>query len=147
MDKVLIDWGIRAKPEGYVTASDKVFKRLPAVGQAELKRLNIENRRGEVKFQDEGGLQGKYYKEVKIYERFHPLEATVLPKGPEGSRGFVGYIEYSCRIYQGTRKATRAEVVAEDASIATDVTSREVYRYKFGPTGTWDSGKGELVTR
>jgi len=109
VDKVLTDFGVREKPEGYETASDHVFNRLSAVGSAELKRMNQEGRHGEVKFQDEGGLSGKYYKEIKVYEAFHPLEATSVSRTTQNERGFVGYIEYDYRIYQSPRTTNRTE--------------------------------------
>ncbi|MBI4556399.1 MAG: hypothetical protein HY706_02335 [Candidatus Hydrogenedentes bacterium] len=147
MNKVLVDFGVREKPEGYVEPSDKVFARLRQVGQTEIKRMNQESRQGEIKFQEAEGLQGKYYKEVKVYENFHPLEANAVTRSGQAERGYVGYIEYSYRVYQGARKATRAEAAAEDAGISTDLAGRETYRYKFNAGGIWEGGKGESVTR
>jgi len=147
VDKVLTDFGVREKPEGYETASDHVFNRLSAVGSADLKRMNQEGRRGEVKFQDEGDLSGKYYKEVKVYEAFHPLEATSVSRTTQNERGFVGYIEYDYRIYQSPRTTNRTEAEQMSASIRTTITGRETRRYAFNAGGAWNGAAGELVKR
>jgi hypothetical protein len=44
VNKVLSDFGLREKPEGYVSETDKVFQRLGEIGATELQRLNLENR-------------------------------------------------------------------------------------------------------
>ena len=147
VDKVLVDFGIREKPEGYVTGGDKVFARLTGVGKAEMRRINQEGRHGEVKFQDEGGVRGKYYKEVKVYEKFYPLDAQPVSKTAAGERGYTGYIEYSHRLFQSERKSNRAEAAAAQANIRTDRTGRETYRYTFGPGGVWDGAKGERTRK
>ena len=54
-DKVLSDFGLRERPEGYVTGSDRVFEELDKVGASEMKRLNGLERHGEVKFDEEAG--------------------------------------------------------------------------------------------
>ncbi len=144
-DKVLIDFGVRDKPEGYETASDKVYQRLDAVGMTEMKRLNMEERKGEVKFQQNVGLSGKYYKEVKVYERFYPVKAVPITKKTQDGRGYYGYIDYNYRFYQSARKSSRTEAAAQEATISTDVTGRDRYRYKFGAGGTWNRGNGERV--
>ena len=143
MDKVLVDFGVRAKPEGTVTETDRASEELAAIGDTELKRLNMESRHGTVKFEDSGDLKGKYYHEVRVYEEAFPLDAQ--PESGVGSaeRGYVGYIEYSYRIYQSPRKTTRAEAEAESASIPTTETGRERYRYHFDRVGSWDGSKGE----
>ena len=62
IDKVLGDFGLKERPEGYVSGSDRVFASLGDVARAELKRFNRENRHGEIKFDGTGGLVGRYYK-------------------------------------------------------------------------------------
>jgi len=146
-DKVLVDFGLREKPEGYVSGADTVVDRLQAVGDTEMKRMNQEARHGEIKFQEDG-LRGLYYKEVKVYERCYPLDAQpVSASSQTDSRGYVGYIEYAYRVYQSPRKSNRAEATAESATISTDEQGRETYRYNFGPGGVWDGGKGERARK
>ncbi len=145
-DKVLTDFGVREPGEEYASASDKVFQRLDAVGETELKRMNQAERHGEVKFQEEG-IRGQYYKEVKVYESHFPLEAQVLNTSSQGERGYQGYIEYSYRMYQSARKPTRAEAMATTADIPTQEEGREIYRYRFNSSGVWDGGEGERVRR
>jgi len=145
-DKVMIDFGIKDKPEGYVSGADQVYQQLEGIGAGELKRLNLEQRQGTIKFQDDG-LRGMYYKEVKIYEQAYPLEAAPVSRGPEGTRGYNAYIDYSYRIYQSARKPTRAEALAESADIPTDIEGRETYRYTFSGGGTWDGNKGQRTRR
>jgi hypothetical protein len=147
IEKVKYDFGLGEKPEGYVPTSELVMGRLNAVGQMELKRMNREGRHGEIMFQDEGGLQGKYYKRVKTYQSSIPLEASAVSRGSTDDRGYLGYIEYTYEMYEGARKNTRAEAEAEAATIRTGETGREVYRYRFGATGVWDGGEGERSRR
>jgi hypothetical protein len=148
VDKVLADFGVGERPEGYVSGSDTVEDRLRAVGQTELKRLNMENRDGTIEFQDAAGLQGKFYKQVKVYEKAFPVEATAVSKsGPGGDRGYSGYIDYQYRIYESERRNTRTEAAALDANIRTDQTGRERLRYYFTPAGTWDGAEGTPVKR
>jgi hypothetical protein len=147
VEKVKYDFGIGEKPEGYVSTSDLVRQRLDAVGQMEMKRMNREARHGEIEFQDEGGLKGKYYKRVKVYENAIPLEASATSRGSTEDRGYVGYIEYTYHMYESARKNTRVEAEAEPATIRTGETGREVYRYRFGATGAWDGGEGERTRR
>jgi hypothetical protein len=146
-DKVLSDFGLRERPEGYVSGTDRVFDRLGTVGQTELKRMNVENRHGDVKFQDDAGFGGKFYKEVKRYEESRPLDAQPVARGAQGERGFVGYLDYSYRIYQSERTDTRAEAAALSATIPTDDQGRETYRYRFNSGGIWDGQKGERTSR
>jgi len=146
VSNVLTDFGLKAKPEGYRSETDQVMERLGSVGPGELKRLNTAAQKGEIKFQQAGDLKGKYYKEVKVYESFYPTDAqSVSRAGSESDRGYTGYIDYSYRIYQSPRKNTSAEAEGETASISTDTTGRETYRYNFGPTGEWSGSKGEKV--
>lgn len=146
MDKVLTDFGVRERPEGYQSESDKVYERLNEVGKVEMKRLNLEQRQGEVKFQEDG-LRGQYYKEVKVYENFYPLDAQSNARSTDGNQAFSGYIEFAYRIFQSPKKTSRAEAMAETASIPTDTQGRESYRYGFGPGGVWDGAKGERVRK
>lgn len=146
-DKVLSDFGLRERPEGYVSGGDRVFQRLNTVAAAEMKRMNMESRHGEVKFQDDAGFGGKFYKEVKQYEDSHPLDAQPVSRAAEGERGFVGYIEYRYRMYQSERRDTRAEAEALSASIPTDKSGSEMYRYRFNSGGNWDGQEGERTNR
>lgn len=145
-DKVLTDFGIREQPEGYVSGTDQVFKNLDLVGSTELKRLNLEERQGEVKFQEDG-IRGMYYKEVKVYEAYYPIDAQPIARTTDGARGYNGYIEYAYRIYQSQRKGTRVEAANEPANIPTEVQGRESYRYGFNASGVWNGGKGERTRR
>jgi len=141
-NKVLTDFGIREPDEGYVSGSDKVYARLRSVGESEMQRMNFEGREGEIKF-EEDGLRGMFYKEVKEYTDFHPLDARADTAGTQREGGYTGYIEYSYRILRGVRKPTRVEAAAESANIPTGDTGREVFRYRFNSGGGWDGGKGE----
>ena len=144
--KVMADFGLKERPEGYVSGSDKVFKQLDEVGMAEMKRLNQEGRHGEVKYQQDG-LRGAYYKAVKVYERAYPLDATHVNRASHETQSYIGFIEYQYRIYESPRKSTRAEASAASASIATEETGRESYRYTFNSSGVWNGGKGEKSRR
>lgn len=143
VQKIKYDFGIGERPAGYVTGSEKVMAGLRSVGETEMKRMNVANRHGEVKFQEEQGLQGKYYKEVKVYESCYPLEARPITRTAEGERGYVGYIEYLYRLHESERKISRADAEAVSATIPTDRTGRETYRYKFSTGGVWDGREGE----
>ncbi len=146
MDKVLTDFGIREPGEDYERGSDQVMSRLDGVGAQEIKRLNAGARHGEVKFQEDG-IRGTFYKEVKVYENYYPLEANAISRNTRGERGYHGFIEYEYRIYQGPRKPTRAEAAAEQASVPTGEEGRQTFRYTFGPGGTWNGAEGEEVRR
>lgn len=141
-NKVLTDFGIREPDENYVSGSDKVFERLRTVGESEMQRMNYEGREGEIKFEQDG-LRGMYYKEVREFTDFHPLDARADTAGTQRESGYTGYIEYSYRTLQSRRKPTRAEAAAESADIPTGDTGREVYRYRFNSGGGWDGSKGE----
>lgn len=145
VDKVLQDFGVRERPEGYTSGTDRVYERLTEVGRSELRRMNTQGRHGEVKFEESGGLRAKYYKEVKVYENFYPLDAGPTARTSANERGYVGYIEYSYRIFQSARKSNRTEAAAEQATIPTTERGREKYRYRFSAGGVWRGGKGELV--
>ncbi|MBW7865765.1 MAG: hypothetical protein GX580_13165 [Candidatus Hydrogenedens sp.] len=144
--KVLADFGIGEHPEGYVSGADKVYQELDTVGKTEIKRMNALARNGEIKF-EEDGLRGRYYKEVKVYESFYPLDARAAGHQAGQDRGFTGLIEYTYRMYRGAAKPTRAEAAAESASIATDTEGKETFRYQFGPGGVWNGAKGERSNR
>lgn len=147
VDNVMMDFGLRAKPEGYQSESDQVMQRLNSVGPAELKRLNAAEQKGQIKFQQMGDLKGKYYKEVKVYESFFPTDAQSVTRAgsAESDRGFTGFVAYGYRIYQSPRKNSSAEAEGETASIATEVTGRDTFRYSFGASGEWNGSKGEKV--
>ncbi len=144
-EKVKYDFGIGEKPEGYVTATDKILERLDGVGKTELKRMNNSARHGEVLFQEEDELKGMFYKETKRYESYLVLDARSVTRSSQEGRGYVGFIEYTYQVYQGERRSTRAEAAAQPADIRTDDRGREVLRYNFGPSGTWDGSEGETA--
>ena len=141
-EKVLADFGLREQPEGYVSGSDKVFQELDTVGKTEMKRLNTQGRNGEIKFQEDG-LRGSYFKEVRVYEDFMPLDAKAAGHLVDQDRGYVGTIEYRYRVYRGASKPTRAEAAAVTADTPTDAEGRETLRYTFTSGGTWNGAKGE----
>lgn len=145
VDKVLQDFGVRDRPEGYLSGADRVFERLGELGKSEIKRMNMEARNGEIKFEDTAGLRAKYYKEVKVYENSYPLDASPTSRTTAHERGYVGYIEYSYRVFQSPRKSNRTEAAAERATIPTYERGREKYRYRFSGGGLWSGGKGEKV--
>lgn len=145
IEKVKYDFGIGEKPEGYVSGTDKVMERLDGIGKSETKRMNLAGRHGEIEFEEESQLRGKYYKKVKVYEEYHPLDAFPTSRSSATERGFIGLVQYSYRIYEGERKANRTEAAAVSANIRTEETGRETYRYRFGQGGTWDGAPGELT--
>jgi hypothetical protein len=138
----MADFGLRERPEGYESGSDKVFQNLDDVAKTEIKRLNMESRQGSIKFEQDG-MRGLYFREAKVFEDYHPLDAQMLPRTSHGERGYTGYIEYSYRIFQSARKDSRVEAESSEADIPTGDSGREVYRYRFTAAGTWDGGKGE----
>lgn len=142
--QVMVDFGLRDKPEGYVSGTDRVVENLAGVARTEMKRLNVDQRHGEVAFQDDG-LNSKYYKTVKKYEQFHVLDAQPTSRTPESGLGYVGYVEYTYRIYESARTSTHAAAAAASATVPSDVSGREVYRYRFSTAGVWDGAKGELT--
>jgi hypothetical protein len=146
-NKVLADFGLRDRPEGYVSGGDRVFDRLATVATTEMKRMNMEERHGDVKFQEDTGFGGKFYTEVKRYEEFQALDAQPMSRAAEGERGFVGYVEYRYRIYQSERRDTRTEAAALSATIPTEQSGSEIYRYRFNSGGIWDGQKGEQTKR
>lgn len=142
VDKVMSDFGLRERPEGYESGSDRVFAKLPDVAKTEIRRLNAEARRGQVKFEQEG-MRGMYYREVKVYEDYYPLDARALPRTAQGERGYNGLIEYSYRVFQSARKPSRVEAESAPADIPTGDAGRETYRYRFTTTGNWDGARGD----
>lgn len=141
-DKVLMDFGIKKPPEGYTPESQKVFERLSAVAETEMKRLNKEYSRGEVKFQEEKGLRGRYYREVRVYTQFYPLDVRSMRIAAEQDTGYTGFIEYEYQVYRSDLKTNRTEAAAAAADLLTDETGRETYRYKFSSGGIWDGNEG-----
>ena len=143
---VMQDFGLQDRPDDYVSGEDRVFQSMRAVGDTELKRLNTENRRGEIVYEDAGNLQGKYYKRVKRYDRAYPLDAT--PEGRRSNRVVQGYsaiIEYSYEIYEGRRESNRTNAEATDAEIPSGERGRDRFRYHFSTSGNWDGNEGEQI--
>lgn len=145
-EKVLADFGLRDHPEGYVSGSDRVFEQLDTVGATELNRLNAAARHGTIEFEGEG-VRGQYFKRVKVYESYHPLDVRAITGGGARDRGYTGLIEYRYRVYEGARRSTRTEAAAESANLITDVEGRETYRYTFSMGGVWDGTRGEQSRR
>ena len=141
-DKVLTDFGLRDAPEGYVTGSDRVFEEMDIVGTTELKRLNGQERHCEIKFDDQG-RRGSYYKEVKVYDSFIPMDVSGSPGGGGRSRGYTGTIQYKYRVLRGENKPTKAEAAGESATISSGEEGRESYRYNFSVSGIWNGAAGE----
>ncbi len=144
VNKVLTDFGLREKPEGYVSETDKVFQRLGEIGATELQRLNHENRHGEVKFEQKGA-RGEYYKEVKVYTQYYPIDAKPVSHSGESGQSYTATIEYAYTVYRSAPKPTRAEAQETDADIPTGIEGRETYRYSLGPGGVWNGEKGQKV--
>lgn len=142
MGTVMSDFGLAEKPEGYVSGSDKVYEGLNAVGEVEIKRMNQAERLGTVKV-EEDGLKTSYYKEVKEYTSYYPLDAQAASKAADRERGYVAFLEFRYRILQGPRKPNRTEAQAESATVDTGKEGRETYRYRFNSGGTWDGVRGE----
>jgi len=143
-NKVLADFGLRDRPEGYVSGADQVMERLEDVGATEIRRLNLRERHGQVKAEQDG-LQMRFYKEVKVYEDARPTDARAVTSGPAGrDRGYSGFVEYTYQMYQSPRHPTRVEAEAASATIPSGDSGREVYRYRFSSGGTWDGAQGEL---
>lgn len=140
--KVLADFGLAERPEGYVSGADRVYEQMDSVGATEMKRLNAAERYGKILFEGEG-VRGKYFKEVKVYESYYPLDVQAVSGGGTRDRGFTGLIEYRYRIFKGAPRGTKTEAAAEPASISTDVVGKEIYRYNFSTGGVWDGGNGE----
>jgi hypothetical protein len=69
--------------------SDKVVERLNEIGEVEMKRMNQAERLGEVQV-EEDGLQVNYYKLVKEYVSYYPVEASATSRASDRDRGFCG---------------------------------------------------------
>ncbi len=147
MRKIKYDFGIGEKPEGYHVPSDRVTAKLPSVAKTEMKRMNLKDRRGEIKFQQQGNYKGKYYKEIKVYESFTPLEVQPIHRGSDTQRGYIGYISYTYRIHQSERKSNKTEARAAPAVIRTTISGNETYRYRFGSSANWDGQEGERTRK
>lgn len=145
---VLQDFGIQERPDDYVSGSDAVFTRLGEVGKSEMERMNAEGRLGEIRFdEDAAGSKGRFYKRVKMYERYYPLEAKATSRSSSEGRGYVGYIDYSYRIFESARSTNRTEAAAFLATIPTDERGRESYRYRFSGSGEWGGRAGERLNK
>ena len=142
VETVMSDFGLKEKPEGYVSGADKVVERLNEIGEVEMKRMNQAERLGELKV-EEKDLQVSYFKVVKEYISYYPLDASATSRASDRDRGYVGYLEYRYRVLQGPRKPTRTEAQAESVTIPTGEEGSETYRYRFNSGGSWDGGKGE----
>lgn len=144
-DKVLQDFGIKDRPEDYVSGADRVMATMQDVGKVEIDRMNTAQRRGEVLFDNTDSLKGRYFRRVREYESFHPLDANAATRTQQNQPvSFVGYIEYDYQVYESTRADTRAEASTLPADIPTGRRGRETYRYKFDAVGNWNGGRGEL---
>ena len=143
MDKVAYDFGIGEKPEGYVSGTDRIMERLEDVAKTEMRRMNSSGRHGDVQFREENELEGSYYKESKVYESYLVLDARSLSRSSQSDRGYVGFVEYTYEIFQGEHRPTQAEAAAQSANIKTGKRGREVLRYTFSASGTWDGAAGE----
>ncbi len=141
-DKVLADFGLRDHPEDYVSRTDQAFEQLDLVGTTEMKRMNHAGRHGEIKFEGEG-RRGSYYKQVKVYYAFQPLDAKVATEAGNRSRGFSGTIQYRYRIYESERCSTQAEASALTADRETSQDGREIFRYHLSSGGIWNGAAGE----
>lgn len=144
VNKVLSDFGLREKPEGYVSETDKVFQRLGEIGATELQRLNLENRHGQIKFEQKGA-RGEYYKEVKVYTQYYPIDAKPVSHSGESGQSYTATIEYAYSIYRSASKSTRAEAQESTADIPAGIEGRETYRYSLGPAGVWNGEKGQKI--
>jgi len=144
--KVLTDFGLKERPEEYVSRSDAIRQKLGDVGNVEIKRLNRVSQNGTPEL-EESNFAVRYYRAVKVYEQFYPMDVRAIPKSARGAKGFNANIEYRYRIYESTRKKSRAEARTSLANIATDTQGLESYRYHFSQGGTWDGAKGNKSRR
>ena len=143
-EKVLQDFGIKDRPEDYVSGADRVMAKLPDVAKVEIDRLNAAQRRGQILYDKGDGLDGAYYKRTKVYESSRPLDANAASRTSQNTPvSFVGYIEYSFRYYESSRRPTRVEAESELANIPSSERGSETYRYRFDGGGNWTGGRGE----
>jgi hypothetical protein len=145
-NKVLTDFGIRERPEDYVSRSDAIKQKLNEVGNVEIKRLNREGQNGTLKL-EESGFTLRYYREVKVYEQYYPMEVRAISKSARGAQGYNATIEYRYRLFESTRKDSRAEALTALANIPSETQGRESYRYRFSQGGAWDGAKGKKGRR
>lgn len=144
--KVLQDFGLQERPDDYVSGADRVLAKLPDVAKTELVRLNAASRTGEVKYERVDSLRGAYYKRVKVYEDFRPLDANYTTRqSTQQSTAYVGYIEYLYQYFESPRLESRIEAQADIATIPTGERGSETFRYQFSSGGVWNGGKGEPV--
>lgn len=144
-NKVLQDFGIQDRPEDYVSGADRVMVSMQDVGKVEMDRMNAVQRRGEVLYDNSDALRGAYYRRVKVYESYHPLDANAATRTSQNQPvSFVGYIEYDYQVYESSRAESKTAAATLPTDIPTDDRGREAYRYKFDSAGTWNGGKGEL---
>lgn len=144
--KVLQDFGLQERPDDYVSGAQRVMERLPDVAKIEMTRLNAATRAGDVKYEKVDDVTGAYYKRVKVYEDFRPLDANHTGRSAaQGDTAYLGYIEYTYQFFESVRRPTRIEATSELANIPTGERDREIYRYKFNSGGNWTGGKGEPV--
>lgn len=142
--KVLQDFGIKERDEDYVSGADRVMVTMQDVGKVEMDRMNAAQRRGEVLYDNSDPLKGKYYRRVRIYESFHPLDANAAPRTSQNKPvTFVGYIEYDYQVYESNQVENRTEAATLPADIPTGRRGRATYRYKFDSAGVWNGGRGE----
>ncbi len=145
-DKVLQDFGIKDRPEDYVSGADKVMAKLPDVAKVEIDRMNAAQRRGQILYDkgENNSLNGAYYKRTKVYESSHPLDANASTRTSQNNPvTFIGYIEYSFQYYESSRRSNRVEAESETADIPTGDRGSETYRYRFDSASTWNGVKGE----
>ena len=143
---VMQDFGLQDRPDDYVSGEQRVMQNMRAVGVQEMKRLNTLNRRGEIIYEEGDNFQGKYFKQVKVYERAYAVDAS--PEGRRSNRtvtGFTGTIEYAYQYYEGRREANRTNAEAADAVIPTGRTGRDRFRYHFSTSGNWDGNAGDSL--
>ena len=148
-DQVLQDFGIQERPEGYVSGSDNVRQNMQVVGNTEMRRLNLAERRGEIKFEtsDLDGT-GVFYKEAKKYTKFAVLDAQPASRTSQGKAGgFVGYIQYRYEYMEGPRKSNRVEAESSSATIPSGRQGADTFRYRFNSGGVWNGSKGELTKK
>jgi hypothetical protein len=143
-DKVLQDFGIKDRPEDYVSGADRVMVTMQEVGKVEMDRLNAAQRRGEVQYDNSDPLHGRYFRRVRVYESYHPLDANAATRTSQNQPvSFIGYMEYAFQVYESERVETRTEAATLAADIPTGRRGRETYRYKFDSAGTWNGARGE----
>ena len=146
--KVMQDFGLQERPEGYVSGAERVMQKLPDVAKTEMTRLNAAARTGEVLYEKTDALSGAYYKKARVYEEFRPLDANITNRSSSRQEtSYVGYIEYVYQIHESPRRPSRIEAMAENANIPTGERGSETFRYQFTSGGNWNGARGEPVRR